>query len=207
MLKATTDIEEERQALRRALAERRERLSFLEVEHASKVVSLRLLGLELFARAGKFALYAAVRGEIDLTDFASELLRRGKQTHYPRIESETPPTLSFRRARPDELRAGRYRIHEPSPDHPVAEISDLDVVLVPAVAFDRQGGRLGFGRGYYDAALRPHPKPLRIGVGYHFQLLDRLPVQDHDEPVDVVVTPEELRATSARVLFPSEEIK
>jgi 5-formyltetrahydrofolate cyclo-ligase len=205
--KASSDIDEERQALRRALAERRQRLSPVELEQASREVGLRLFGLGVFARAGKVALYAATRGEIDLTEVALELLRRGHETYYPRVERETPPTLSFRRSRPDELLAGRYRIHEPKPDHPVAQKHDIDVIVVPALAFDRQGGRLGFGQGYYDAWLRPRPRPLRIGICHHFQLLDRLPAKDHDEPVDIVMTPEELRATSARVLFPSEEIK
>jgi 5-formyltetrahydrofolate cyclo-ligase len=207
VLKPTTDILEERQALRRTLTERRAQLSSLDVERASKEVGLRLFGLRLFTSAQKIALYAATRGEIDLTKVAKELLLRGKQTHYPRVESDTPPVLSFRRAGPDELRIGRYRIPEPAPEQPIADITGLDVILVPALAFDRHGGRLGFGRGFYDASLRHHPRSLRIGIGHDFQLFNRLPIQDHDEPVDVIITPEALQATCARALFPSQEIE
>jgi len=80
---------------------------------------------------------------------------------------------------------------EPAADLPVIDPATLDVVLVPGVAFDRQGGRLGFGGGYYDRLL-PTTPALRIGVTYDECLCDALPCGEHDQRMDWIVTPTEL---------------
>ncbi|MCD8180738.1 MAG: 5-formyltetrahydrofolate cyclo-ligase [Firmicutes bacterium] len=88
------------------------------------------------------------------------------------------------------LKKGAYGIYEPSRVNP-ARISGIDAVLVPGLAFDRRGGRMGFGRGYYDRFLS-ECRSIKIGLCYDFQLLDKIPTESHDVPMDYIITEKEI---------------
>lgn len=83
---------------------------------------------------------------------------------------------------------GEYGIPAPGDDCPVLAEEEIDVILVPGTAFDRDGGRIGQGGGYYDRFL-PRTDALRVGVCHDFALLDRVPAQAHDQKMDLIVTP------------------
>jgi 5-formyltetrahydrofolate cyclo-ligase len=85
------------------------------------------------------------------------------------------------------LRPGRYGILEPDPDAPEVPAEEVDVFLVPGLAFDEAGGRLGFGGGYYDE-LGATVRGLLVGIGFDFQLVERCPTGDGDVAIDCVVT-------------------
>ena len=85
-----------------------------------------------------------------------------------------------------------------APECDAAQASDLDLIIVPGVAFDRRGHRIGYGRGFYDRALAQMPRAVRIGVCHAFQLIDQVSPWDGDEPVDLIVTPTERIDTFAR---------
>jgi len=87
-----------------------------------------------------------------------------------------------------KVKGDRARVDVPAPD----------TIVVPGVAFDRRGHRLGYGRGYYDRALSARPEALRIGFCHSFQLVEKLDERPHDEPVDFIVTPDGAQATHAR---------
>lgn len=93
----------------------------------------------------------------------------------------------------DSARLARHRFGmlEPAADLPVVDPATLDVVLVPGVAFDRRGGRLGFGGGYYDRFL-PTTPALRIGIAFDQCLAEDLPCGEHDQRMDWVATPSEI---------------
>lgn len=81
-----------------------------------------------------------------------------------------------------------WGIREPASLRPVAEAL-IDAVVAPGLGFDRRGFRLGYGGGYYDRLLsRCRPDALRIGIGFHCQLVDEIPHDEHDEPMQVIVT-------------------
>lgn len=84
---------------------------------------------------------------------------------------------------------GRFGIKEPSPSSPVISVDELAGVLVPGLAFDREGRRLGRGRGFYDRTLSGY-RGLSVGVAYALQIVDRVPVDSWDLPVNAVVTEE-----------------
>jgi 5-formyltetrahydrofolate cyclo-ligase len=197
------DERTQRDELRRQLRRQRAALADDAVRAASAGVCAELAAWPPFVRAHRVALYASTRGEIDPSSLARLLYARGATVAYPRVASVDPPQLSFLRVDdPAALAAGQFGIPEPPGD--AAAVADLDLVFVPGVAFARDGHRLGFGRGYYDRALAAHPRALRIGLCYEFQLLDRLPPRDGDEPVDVILTPRERLLTRARPLAPEE---
>lgn len=197
--KAGIDIAADKAALRERLGRKRLELSADEVRAASQAICDRLGRLPALATARRIALYAAVRGEIALALFARATRARGCELYYPRIERDAPPTLAFSRVDdPDSLVPGRFEVPAPPEDAPARPLAELDLAIVPALAFDAAGHRLGYGRGYYDHALAAAPSVLRIGVCHSFQLIDALPRREADEPVDLIVTPDGARATLAR---------
>ena len=84
------------------------------------------------------------------------------------------------------LELGAFHIEEPTGDN-IADPEEIELVVVPAVAYDRRGNRLGRGKGFYDRFLAS-TKATKIGVGYEFQLLDEIPAEAHDVPMDMVIT-------------------
>ncbi len=138
--------------------------------------------------------YLPLPGEVDTWPLIRELWGRGARTLAPCCCPERAGEMDFLEFRSkDELLPGRYDILEP--DRRVCiqcAPHDADAVLVPALAFDRDGYRLGFGGGYYDRLLsRLDPHTLTIGPAFHATLQDRLPREAHDQPVRVVCTEQE----------------
>jgi 5-formyltetrahydrofolate cyclo-ligase len=129
------------------------------------------------------------RNEVDLRALDASLRARGARVAYPAIDPESR-AMTFRfvdRAEELEERGGGFG--EPAPGAPEAAPGDLDVVVVPALAVDPRGHRLGYGAGYYDRTLpRFAPPAIAIAVAYDFQLVAELPFDAHDVRVACVVT-------------------
>ena len=86
------------------------------------------------------------------------------------------------------MQAGeQFGIGEPTGPE-FTDLESIDMIIVPGVAFDSHGNRMGRGRGFYDRLLKSTPNAAKIGVGYDFQLLDTIPVEPHDVPMDCVIT-------------------
>jgi 5-formyltetrahydrofolate cyclo-ligase len=140
-----------------------------------------------FAAARCVALYAALPDEIPMDRLAVAVRTSGRELLLPRSAPDGHAFASVESL--DALRAGRFGVLEPSPDAPVATLRAHDLVLVPGVAFDRAGGRLGRGRGWYDRALpRGAASPRIFGVGFAFQLVESVPMAPHDRSVDGFVS-------------------
>lgn len=139
-----------------------------------------------------------VREEIDPLPLLTAVAEAGGRAALPVVAGRDAPLL-FRRWRPDmDLQAGAFGIREPGPDAP--EVVP-DVVLVPLLAFDRAGGRLGYGGGFYDrtlSALRLIRSVTAIGVAYAGQELPEVPEEAHDEPLDAIATEHEIIQVNRR---------
>lgn len=193
-----------REVLRRSLRDKRASLAEGLVRAMSADVCAAVAALPAFTRARRVALYAPVLGEIDPSQLRDLLNERRADVAYPRVVSTVPPLLAFCAVAPGEaLAPGRFSIPEPRAAGGL-DPDTLDIIFVPGVAFARNGGRLGFGHGYYDRALSGAPRALRIGLCHDFQLVDDLPPRPGDEPVDLVQTPRERVVTGARALAPEE---
>lgn len=159
----------------------------------------RLLALPEFAGAGCLALYSAVRNEV-FTERIFEVAREaGKEVVYPRVAGtglEFAPALSR-----EELAPGAFGVLEPTQEVPRAPTS-IDMLVVPGVAFDGFGHRLGYGKGFYDRALHGvSGRVLLVGLAFELQLVERLPVEVHDLRLDLLVTEE--RVLDFRTTRPS----
>jgi len=157
-------------------------------EHAASIAR-QLLALPEMAGVATVLTYAALPAELDPSSAIAELRDRGVRIAYTRIEA--PGVLCMHLVENEtELIPGPLSIRQPSQDSPRLSYDEIDLVLVPGVAFDESGARLGYGGGYFDRLL-----PLlradcaRIGIAFDEQLLPEIPAEEHDECVDVVVTP------------------
>jgi 5-formyltetrahydrofolate cyclo-ligase len=129
----------------------------------------------------------AVRKEVDLRPLDVTLRSRGVRVAYPGIDAETD-VMTFRFVEdPRSLEEQGYGFAEPVPDAPRA--TELDVVIVPAIAIDPAGHRIGYGAGYYDRTLPTYAPPaVSIAVAYDWQLVAEVPATSHDVRVACVVT-------------------
>jgi 5-formyltetrahydrofolate cyclo-ligase len=191
---------EEKRALRHTMMARRQEVSPEERARASAAVNVRLkalpeLGLAC-ASAGIVAGFVALapRGEIDPEAALREAAADGARVVLPRVSVEAP-RLRFHLTKSGgdrgEMTPGPYGLLEPAATAPEVDAADIDVMILPGLAFDRRGNRLGYGGGYYDEAagkLRAAGRGFLVGVAYDFQLVERCPAGEADVGVDCVVT-------------------
>lgn len=163
------------------------------LERSARIAE-RLLALESVAHARAVALFWPIekRHEVDLRSVDARLRERGVRVAYPVIDRDSG-AMTFRFAdTPDsmiEQSAYGISLYEPSPDQPEASPGELDVVVVPALAVDPTGHRIGYGAGNYDRTLpRFVPPATSIAVAYDFQLIAEVPATEGDVQVHEVVT-------------------
>lgn len=164
----------------------------------SEVIADRLVDLPVWRDARVVHTYVgAVQGEVATREIVRRALADGKTVVCPRVRWDPRGLESFTIRSLDELVETRRGLWEPDPSRvdPVG-VSALDVVLVPGIAFDRRGRRIGFGAGLYDRFLSGVDAP-RVALAFSLQIQDSLPVEPHDEPVDWIVTEGETIACRA----------
>ena len=178
------ELRERLRAVRRAIPpERRSR--------DAECLALSLMRIPELACAGLVLGYGANAEEIDPGPALARLRDAGVRVAYPRVSHSDLDLHEV--GDPADLVLAVYGIREPRPDAPRVEPEDIDAVLVPGVAFDRSGRRLGYGGGFYDRFLVRLPvEAVRIGVAFDEQVVEELPSQPHDQSVDLVVTPTEM---------------
>ncbi len=171
--------------LRAATRAARAALSTEQRAQASARIVERLAGLPEVRRARSVLLYAAVAEEVDLATLVPRLHAAGARTLFPRVrglELDLVAVSDLHR-----LQLGYRGVREPG--GPSIDPAVLDVALLPGLAFDPRGGRLGSGGGHYDRLLARLPQQVvRIGVGFTCQVVPQVPRLAHDEPVQLVVT-------------------
>ena len=175
-------------SLRRELLAARHALSDLERAERDEMLCDILLSSPLLSSPRCVLLYAAVRGEIDLARLATALEARGIPTAYP--ITERGGVMHFHVCRRAELTPGRYDIPEPPHDAPLAPLGDGTLCLVPGLAYDADGYRIGYGGGYYDRFLAHFPG---ISIGICEKPVDfPLPRDTYDRKVDYLLTVDSL---------------
>lgn len=182
-----------RTQLRQKLRQRRRRLSAGQQAMAATALYRRLAQHPLFRRARHIAFYLPSNGEIDPRWLMQAAQRQGKALYLPVLTPPPHPGMCFQRLLPGEsLTLNRFHIAEPrfcqSRQRPVAL---LDLILLPLVGFDAQGGRLGMGGGFYDRALASvqfRRRPWLVGVAHECQKVDHLPLQTWDVKLQATFT-------------------
>jgi 5-formyltetrahydrofolate cyclo-ligase len=164
-----------------------------ERRRASAAVAQRVWEVDEVASARVLLLYASLGPEVDTDPIAVEAVRRGIVVTYPRCLPETRAMVLHRTGDTGELRRGAFGIREPDSACPVVDAGEVDAALVPGLAWDRRGTRLGRGKGYYDRLfLNPLWRGFRCGLFFAVQEFDRLVSNRLDAPLDAVVTESEI---------------
>ena len=159
----------------------------------SRRITDKLLRLPEFVRARTVMLFASMADEPDTLPIIEAALKAGKTVVLPKVLQGARRMVACPITDPGtDLAPGTYDILEPA-TNAVTDLSAVDFCLVPARAFDRLGGRLGRGAGYYDRFMAdPAFRAIRCGIAFNEQILDKVPSQPHDLPVHMIVTEDEI---------------
>lgn len=180
------DIRKKMAALRAAMSEK-------ERAEAGRVIAARLFASSVYQDARTVCCYAAFGREVPTEEIIEESLRRGKRVAVPRVTGKRKMKFALISSMTD-LEAGFHDIPEPGswcPEIPKCESSML--MIVPGIAFDRSGNRIGYGGGYYDSYLE-QADCIKVGAAFDFQCVEQIISEVHDVQVDYIITEKEMIA-------------
>lgn len=175
--------------LRDKIQRQRSELSAEKIESAEAALLKKISHSHFFSNLRTCAVYLHIENEVPTTGLIALLLARGVRVLIPRVTQEQ---LEFFQYDSAGLVTSAWGIVEPDASRcQRCALSECDTVILPGIAFDRQGGRIGRGAGYYDRALSPVvASPLRprfVGLAYAFQVVSSCFTEPHDIPVDEVI--------------------
>lgn len=155
-------------------------------EHSIKTLR-RLEETKLFQSSSCIAIYHPLPGEVETADFIEKWARE-KTILLPIAEGDDLRLVRY--ISKNSLKKGAFGIMEPEECVNPCNLPDIDLLIIPGIAFDRQGNRLGRGKGYYDRLLATIDAP-KLGICFDFQLHDTIPIEEFDKKMDCIITPEE----------------
>jgi len=183
------DIHQAKKALRRLMRATREQIPREEIARKSRAAAGHVTGSPEFENAGTIALYKACFGEVETDGIFEAARSRGKTVIYPITDVKNHKLLFGQVDSLDDMIPGRWNIPEPPPYARRVSLEDADMVIVPGVAFDVRGGRLGMGGGFYDVMLSNiESNIIKMGLAYDFQVVDSVPMDENDQRMDCLVT-------------------
>jgi 5-formyltetrahydrofolate cyclo-ligase len=159
-----------------------------QLAEASTAILARLEQHPVFRQSRRILFYAAIQGEPRLEKLMLDALAMGKIVALPRFDPDDGSYLAALVESPAGLERARFGILEPLPSAPLLPLNQLDLALVPGVAFDVGGGRLGRGKGFYDRLLAS-VTAVKCGVALDHQFEPTIPREPHDLIMDCIVTP------------------
>lgn len=168
------------------MKQKRKVLTTDEIHEKSIAICEKLLEINAFKNAKTIMIFMSAFKEPDTIPIIKNIFRLSKKVVVPVTDQQTKIITPSYINCLDDMIAGAYNILEPQIIKS-APLCAIDLVIVPGIAFDKNGNRLGFGEGYYDKFLKNYKK-IKIGICYDFQLLDKLPADEHDIPMDIILT-------------------
>ena len=193
----SSQITESKRQLRQQMSRLRKDVAPAESERAGQAAAAALIDLKLARRAKRIAIYAALPYELPTRPLFDAVVEKTGAALLPRTAD--PLGLEFFAVECWEaLRPGAYGVLEPPNDGTAVRLVPGDLVVVPGVAFDEDGYRLGHGKGYYDRAFAAElgDAPTLVGFGYEFQIVDAVPHDHRDRQMDAIVTDQKVRDCS-----------
>ena len=180
------DIRTFKNELRASYSEKRRSLSFEEKEKLDSQIANKFLNMISFRYANQILFYASTDAEISTLQIFEQALKAGKSCYFPKCYEHSQ--MSFYRVKsPDELVADAFNIKAPVNETEIYSPQPSDIIIVPAMAYDSKGYRLGYGKGFYDRFL-PDFLGTKIGLCYSSFMTDTLPRGRYDISVDIIVT-------------------
>lgn len=193
----SSQLIDSKRRLRQKMSRLRRDVAPADSARAGQAAAEALIDLELVGRAKRIALYAALPHELPTRPLFDAIVEKTGAALLPRTAD--PLGLEFFAVECWEaLRPGAFGVLEPPNDGPAVRLMPGDLVVVPGVAFDEDGYRLGHGKGYYDRAFAAElgDAPTLVGFGYEFQIVDAVPHDSRDRQMDAIVTDRKVRDCS-----------
>lgn len=184
---------EKKARLRKSIQEKRDRLDHSEHKRSSKKIIDKLCGLKIYLESRCIFAYYPFRSEIDTKILIKRALDDKKEVVLPRVSGDGLRLFLVSDIH-NSLEKGSFGIMEPVPrNNREASLGDVELVIVPGVAFDKGLNRLGYGGGYYDRILQGlDKKTKKIALCFQMQIVESVPVGDHDKKVDMIITEERI---------------
>ena len=192
------EIQQAKQQLRKQAAQKRAALPPADAAAASFAMQQKLLKTEVWARARRVGLYVSTQHEASTALLLQKAWQEKLAVFLPRCTARQGVMDFVACTGMDDLCPAKFNLLEPKPTLPAAPLYSAallpDLIIVPALAFDRKGYRLGYGGGYYDRYISqmPSPPPLLVGLAYAIQLVPTLPVAAWDRPMHGICTEESI---------------
>lgn len=178
--------------VRRKFKQLRNDLSKSEVLEKSSKIKEKLFKLDAFRDASTILFYVSYGNEVFTHDMIKECLAAGKKIVVPISNKKNRSLILSELRNWDDLEIGSYGILEPRKECiKKFSIGEIDLIVVPGVAFDKNGNRIGHGKGYYDNLLK-NSKCVSIGLAFEMQIVDGISIDENDIPVDIVITNKEI---------------
>lgn len=187
----------EKTELRKLIKEKRKTFSKNELDNLSLTIADNILSLKEMAFVKNVLIYVSTKGEVDTLGLIEELFKLGKIVYVPKvIDIKTGLMRFYKISSLEDLEPGCMNILEPKKSLEVLEESLIDdnfVIVMPGLAFDKKGHRLGYGGGFYDRFnARVYSGLLKLALSFDFQLVDELIANEFDIDVDKVITENEI---------------
>ncbi|MVX62750.1 5-formyltetrahydrofolate cyclo-ligase [Clostridium chromiireducens] len=189
-------ISNDKKTLRKEILTKRKDIDNVEKEKMDKKILNKFYESKFYKDATNIFVYISYDSEIDTRLIINKALKDNKKIYVPRTEFETRIMDAVEIKSFDNLIKSNYGILEPSKNEPCINPNELDLIVVPGVAFDRNGGRMGYGAGFYDRYFKKITKDnieriIKLALAYNFQVLDKVPMNEQDVPVDFIITEKE----------------
>ncbi|OGJ43912.1 5-formyltetrahydrofolate cyclo-ligase [Candidatus Peregrinibacteria bacterium RIFCSPLOWO2_02_FULL_48_14] len=174
-----------KQALRQEMREKRKALSPASYAKKSGEIHKQLENLKEWQSARTVLLYVSNEAEVDTHALLHDALEKNRRVFVPKTVGENLVICPLREW--EDLKPGNFGILEPCEIVEEAHPESMDLILVPGLAFDRRGHRLGYGKGFYDKLLK-NTRGFKVGLAFSEQVVEELPTEAHDVPLDLIIT-------------------
>ncbi|OGD87669.1 5-formyltetrahydrofolate cyclo-ligase [Candidatus Curtissbacteria bacterium RIFCSPLOWO2_12_FULL_38_9] len=178
------NIKAAKDKIRKKILLKRQALTTDQVTKLSSIIISKILRLKKIKDFQNYLIYLPTKNEVDTKLLIHFLIQNRKNIYVPALVENDWTISQFKSL--DGLVKNKYKTLQPKKISAVSS-NKIDVAIVPGVAFDKKGVRLGYGKGVYDNLLKKF-KGLKIGLAYEFQIVERLPAESHDLKTDLIVT-------------------
>ncbi|MBE6053580.1 MAG: 5-formyltetrahydrofolate cyclo-ligase [Clostridium sartagoforme] len=180
---------EEKKVLRKRILEIRDSLDNKEKELMDNIIFNKLINTDLYMKANNIFIYLNFGSEVETKKIINKALEDKKEVYIPKIYKEDKSMKAIRLSSFNDLKENSMGILEPISDTDFIEKERIDLIIVPGVAFDFKGNRVGYGGGYYDRYLKAIEKNSnKLVLAYEFQIIDFIEAEAHDIKFDYIIT-------------------
>jgi len=189
----------EKQKIRNEIRKKLSKINNLIIQKNSKIICNKLLSLKEFKAAQNIGLYYSKDHEIETANSILKFLEMGKKVSLPKIKNQE---LEFKRIETlDEIETGKFNIKEPLNKCPTIKSQELDILIIPCLAIDEQGNRIGRGGGFYDKFLSQTNNIKTICIVHDLQILKKVPKEKHDKKIKIIISEKKIIKTESQILL------